>query len=130
MNLEHLSFLASGVRDLEQFCKEHSHYSYDQLHFEVTESLKKLKTYASQHHIPFMIEADEIVSKYKKEEEETSLSDVPSTYEETSEEIPDTSDYEPEYSDYEEESSEYEEEPSSYEEEEEPSEYEEKSSNY
>jgi hypothetical protein len=88
------------LNDIKDFCKEHSHLTYDELYDRIEIRVEALQNYASKHNIPIVISLHDIVSEYCASD---SLEEEYSSYYEDI----DYSYYDDSYYDYEEEDSSY-----------------------
>ena len=58
-----LIYLANKLREIEDFCEDHSEDRYDDVLWEVEQMIKELKKYADENGVPFRADAEEIVNR-------------------------------------------------------------------
>lgn len=80
--MEKLLYVADQIREIEEFVRNNQDTSYDDVLEHVDNKLIELAAFAKENNIPFIADAEELVSKNREEESSSYEEESSSYYEE------------------------------------------------
>lgn len=79
-----LEYIAAGIKEIEEYCKEHKYDYYGDIHEEVSEMANKIREFARGNGIPIILDVDHIINTYHEGESESESESSYYDYEEES----------------------------------------------
>lgn len=85
MSVSPFEKVGNMLNEIDEYCKNNTHLTYDELYDTVDEKVNEVEEFARANNVPVKIDTQSIVTRFKEEEEDEDDYEESSYYEEESE---------------------------------------------